>query len=84
MYKLLFVLTLFITMYSCKNEPVCAGIAIHQLAIKDTLEKAIVLDTFYTVSLDKPDTLRIKRYMKDSLQYYPLIDDSYYQVFSKQ
>ena len=84
MRKIFFVIVSFITLYSCKNDPVCAGIILHQVQIKDAMGKPVLLDTFYTVCVDKADTLKIPRYLKDSLQYYPIIDDTYSKVFQKQ
>jgi hypothetical protein len=84
MRKIFFIIASFITLYSCMPDPVCSGIIVHQVKIVDSLGKPVLLDTFYTVCLDKPDTLRLSRYLKDSLQLYPLIDDTYSSVFNKQ
>lgn len=83
MRKTLFIIATFITLFSCTKTPVCSGIIFHQVKITDTLGKAITLDKFYMVCLNNSDTLYIKRYFPDSLQYYPLIDDNYSSLFQK-
>jgi len=85
MRKFYFIVLAFITIQSCTKDENCAGIIIHQVKITDSLGKAVVFDKFFTICLNtKPDTLVIDRYLSDSLQYYPLIDDTYSDVFTKK
>ena len=84
MRKTLFIIATFITVYSCENTPICSGVISHQVKIVDSTGKAIKLDTFYIICITYPDTLRIKKYIPDSVQNYPLLDDTESSVFKKE
>jgi len=67
--------------WTCAKTPNCSGIIYQHVKIIDSSNKAVLLDTFYTISDDLVDTLRIEAYPNDSANYYPVIDDRYAKQF---
>ncbi|MFM7022499.1 MAG: hypothetical protein ACKOXB_05935 [Flavobacteriales bacterium] len=83
MRHLIFAIAAFITLFSC-TEKKCSGVIVHEVKITDFLGEAVVLDKYYTLFPDNGDTIKINRYRKDSLQYYPILDDNYSGYFKNQ